>query len=65
MVNHVLNRVPMKNNEISPYKGWKGRKPSLSYLCTMGCLTKVNIPIVKKLNLDQKVLMVSSGLHLS
>jgi len=32
--NHVLNKVPVKNNEITPYEGWKGRKPSLSYLRT-------------------------------
>jgi len=31
---HVLNRVPTKNNDITPHEGWKGRKPSLHYLRT-------------------------------
>ena len=51
---HVLNRVPTKNSEITPYEGWKGRKPSLSYLRTWGCLAKVNVPITKKRKLGPK-----------
>jgi hypothetical protein len=27
---HVLNRVPMKNKEKTPYEEWIGRRPSLS-----------------------------------
>jgi hypothetical protein len=45
---HVLNRVPMKSKEKTPYEEWIGRKPSLSYLRTKGCLAKVNVPINKK-----------------
>jgi hypothetical protein len=45
---HVLNRVPNKNKEKTPYEEWVGRKLSLSYLRTWGCLAKVNIPIPKK-----------------
>ncbi|KAL6313819.1 hypothetical protein AAG906_010238 [Vitis piasezkii] len=26
---HILNRIPMKKNEISPYELWKGRKPNI------------------------------------
>jgi hypothetical protein len=48
---HVLNRVPNKNKEKTHYKEWFGRNPSLSYLCTWGCLAKVNIPIPKKCKL--------------
>ena len=33
---------------------WNGRKPSLSYLCTWGCLAKVNVPIPKKCKLGPK-----------
>ena len=51
---HVLNRVPMKNKEKTPYEEWNGRKPSLSYLRTWGCLTKVNVPINKKRKLGSK-----------
>jgi hypothetical protein len=51
---HVLNRVPNKNKEKTPHEEWVGRKPSLSYLTTWGCLVKVNIPIPKKHNLGPK-----------
>jgi hypothetical protein len=51
---HVLNRVPIKSKEKTPYEEWIGRKPSLSYLRTWGCLTKVNVPINKKRMLGPK-----------
>jgi hypothetical protein len=52
---HILNRVPMKSKEKTPYEEWIGRKPSLSYLCTWGCLAKVNVPINKKRKLCPKI----------
>jgi hypothetical protein len=52
---HVLNRVPMKSKEKTPYEEWIGRKPSLSYLRTWGCLAKVNVPINKKRKLAPKI----------
>ena len=51
---HVLNRVPNKNKEKTPYEEWSGRKPSLSYFRTWGCLAKVNVPIPKKRKLGPK-----------
>ena len=51
---HVLNRVPTKNSEMTPYEGWKGRKPSLHYLRTWGCLTIVSVPFNKKRKLGPK-----------
>jgi hypothetical protein len=51
---HVLNRVPLKDKEKTPYEEWEGRKPSLSYLRTWGCLAKVNVPITKKRKLGPK-----------
>jgi hypothetical protein len=53
---HVLNRVPIKNKEKTPYEEWIGRKPSLSYLCIWGCLAKVNVPINKKHKLGPKTM---------
>jgi hypothetical protein len=53
---HVLNRVPTKNSDITPYEGWKGRKPSLHYLCTWGCMAMVSVPINKKCKLRQKTI---------
>jgi hypothetical protein len=44
----------MKNKEKTPYEEWIGRKPSLSYLRTCGCLIKVNVSINKKRKLGPK-----------
>jgi hypothetical protein len=44
----------MKNKEKTPYAEWIGRKSSLSYLCTWGCLTNVNVSINKKRKLRLK-----------
>nr|ABA97555.1 retrotransposon protein, putative, Ty1-copia subclass [Oryza sativa Japonica Group] len=52
--NHVLNRVPNRNKDKTPYEIWIGRKPLLSYLRTWGCLAKVNVPITKKRKLGPK-----------
>jgi hypothetical protein len=51
---HVLNRIPIGKEEKTPYEKWVGRKPSLSYLRTWGCLAKVNVPISKKRKLGPK-----------
>jgi hypothetical protein len=50
----VPNRVPTKNKEKTPYEEWEVRKPSLFYLRTWGCLTKVNVPKTKKCKLGPK-----------
>jgi hypothetical protein len=50
----ILNRVPTENKEKIPYEEWIGRKSSLSYLSTWGCLAKVNVPINKKCKLGPK-----------
>jgi hypothetical protein len=51
---HVLNRIPMGKEEKTPYEKWVGRKPSLSYLRTWGCMAKVNVPINKKRKLGPR-----------
>jgi hypothetical protein len=51
---HVLNRVPTKNKEITPFEEWENKKLKLSYLRTWGCLAKVNVPIPKKRKLGPK-----------
>jgi transposase InsO family protein len=45
---HVLNKVPMKDKEITPFEEWEKKRLNLSYLRTWGCLAKVNMPINKK-----------------
>jgi hypothetical protein len=52
---HVLNRVPTKNKEITPFKEWEKKRLNLSYMRTWGCLAKVNVPINKKCKLGPKI----------
>ena len=51
---HVLNRVPTKNKEKTPFEEWEKKRLTLSYLRTWGCLAKVNVPINKKRKLGPK-----------
>src|SRR4051812_8255073 len=53
---HVLNRVPTKNKEITPFEEWEKKRLKLSYLRTWGCLAKVNVPIPKKCKLGPKTI---------
>ncbi|CAN1310245.1 Retrovirus-related Pol polyprotein from transposon TNT 1-94 [Linum perenne] len=41
--NHILNRVPHKKLDKTPYELWKGYAPNLEYLRVWGCLAKVGI----------------------
>jgi hypothetical protein len=50
----ILNRVPSAKGDITPYEGWKGRKPALGFLRAWGCLAKVNVPAWKKRKLGPK-----------
>jgi transposase InsO family protein len=52
---HVLNRVPIKNKEITQFEEWEKKRVNLSYLHTWGCLAKVNVPINKKRKLRPKI----------
>ena len=51
---HVLNRVPTKNKEITPFEEWEKKRPTLSYLRKWSCLAKVSVPITKKHKLRPK-----------
>jgi hypothetical protein len=53
---HVLNRVPMKNKEVTPFEEWEKKRLTLSYLRTWGCLAKVSVPITKKCKLGPKMM---------
>ena len=53
---HVLNKVPTKDNETTPYEQWEKKRTTLSYLCTWGCLAKVNVLIPKKRKLGPKTM---------
>jgi hypothetical protein len=56
---HILNRVPTKNKEKTPFEEWEKKRPTLTYLCTWGCLAKVSVPITKNVSLDLKLWIVS------
>jgi hypothetical protein len=51
---HVLNKVPTKNKDITPFEEWEKKRLNLSYLRIWGCLAKVNVPINKKRKLRPK-----------
>ena len=46
--NFILNRVPHRKTQQTPYEKWKGRMPNLNYLKVWGCLAKVAVPKPKK-----------------
>src|SRR3954465_11534232 len=50
---HVLNKVLVKDKEITPYELWEKKRTTLSYLHTWGCLAKVNVSIPKKRKLGR------------
>ena len=52
--NYLLNKVPQKKVDKTPYEFWKGRKPSYKYLKVWGCLAKVVVPTTKKMRIGPK-----------
>ena len=51
---HILNRVPLKHMDKTPYELWRKRKTSLNYLRVWGCLAKVLVPEHKRKKLGPK-----------
>ena len=54
--NFILNRIPFKNSNKSPYELWKGRIPSYKMIKVWGCLEKVLIPLLKRKKLGSKTI---------
>jgi len=52
--NYLLNKIPRKKEEKTPYELWKGRTPSYKHLRVWGCLAKVAVPIPKKVKIGSK-----------
>ncbi|KAA0038241.1 ty1-copia retrotransposon protein [Cucumis melo var. makuwa] len=50
----VLNKIPHKRLDKTPYELWKGYAPNLSYLKVWGCLAKVPFPALKKSTVGSK-----------
>lgn len=51
---YLLNKIPRKEKEETPYELWMGRKPSYQYLRVWGCLAKVVIPTPKAQKIGPK-----------
>ena len=54
--NHLLNKVPKKKADKTPYELWKGRKSSYKYLRMWGCLAKVAVPPPKRVRIGLKTI---------
>ena len=54
--NYILNRLPHKKLDKTPYELWKGRSPSYKYLKVWGCLAKVMVPIPKMIKIGPKTI---------
>ena len=54
--NFILNIIPFKNSNKSPYEVWKGRLPSYKMIKIWGCLAKVLIPLPKRTKLGPKTI---------
>lgn len=52
--NYLLNKVPRKKQDKSPYELWKGRTPFYQYLRVWECLAKVAVPTPKKVKIGPK-----------
>ena len=57
---YILNKIPSKSVSTIPYEIWHGKKSSLSYLKTWGCLTYVKKQNADKLE-DRSVVARSIG----
>ena len=49
---HILNKVPSKSVQKTPYEIWNGKKPSFNYMRVWGCLAYVKL--FKSDKLDSK-----------
>jgi hypothetical protein len=52
--NYILNKLPQKKLDKTPYELWKGRTPSYQFLKVWECLAKVAVPIPKKVKMGPK-----------
>ena len=52
--NYLLNRIPRKGNDKTPFEMFKGRTPSYEHLRVWGCLAKVMVPPPKQVTIGPK-----------
>lgn len=51
---YILNRLPHKKLDKTPYELWKGFAPNFKFLKVWGCLSKVGLPLHKRSNIGSK-----------
>ena len=56
LANYILNKLPHKKLDKTPYTLWKGRSPSYKYLKVWECLVKVMAPIPKMIKIRPKTI---------
>ena len=54
--NYLLNKVPRKKEEKTPYELWKGKRSSYKYLRVWGCLAKMAVPTPKNMKIGHKTM---------
>nr|GEZ10401.1 retrotransposon protein, putative, Ty1-copia subclass [Tanacetum cinerariifolium] len=52
--NIILNKIPHKKSDKSPYQLWKGKQPFYKRMRVWGCLAKVQIPLPKRTKFGPK-----------
>ncbi|GKB13137.1 DNA polymerase zeta catalytic subunit-like protein [Tanacetum coccineum] len=53
--NTILNKIPHKKSDKTPYQLWKGKQPFYKRMKVWGCLAKVQIPLPKRFKLGPKI----------
>lgn len=51
----IINKIPFKHSDKTPYELWKKRVPGLEYLRMWGCLAKIAIPKPRKEKIRPKI----------
>ncbi|CAM8890197.1 unnamed protein product [Rhodiola kirilowii] len=51
---YLLNRIPNKRNDVTPYELWHKKKPNLNYLRVWGCRAVVRLPAPKITSLGER-----------
>ena len=54
--NMILNRIPHKKSNKTPYELWRGRKPSYKRMKVWGFLSKVQVTLPKRTKLGPKTI---------
>ena len=63
--NYLLNRIPRKGNDKTPFEMFKGRAPSYEHLRVWGCLAKVMVPPPKQVTIGPKTVDAILGVRIT